>query len=116
MRIAQVVTNLLSNACKYGSGKPVEVTVEPAGERAVLTVRDHGIGIQTEHLERIFECFARAVPPRHYGGLGLGLYITRQVVEAHGGTIRAESEVGAGATFVVDLPREAPVMASEGDG
>src|SRR6185369_17552136 len=63
LRIAQVVTNLLSNACKYGSGKPIEVTVAREGERAVLTVRDHGIGIEPDHLDRIFEVFARAVSP-----------------------------------------------------
>jgi signal transduction histidine kinase len=115
LRIAQVVTNLMSNACKYGAGKPIEVKVERVGERAVLTVRDHGIGIEPDHLDRIFEVFARAAPSRHYGGLGLGLYITRQVVEAHGGVIRVESTLGAGATFTVELPREAPSAGSDAD-
>jgi signal transduction histidine kinase/DNA-binding response OmpR family regulator len=113
LRLAQVVTNLLSNAVKYGAGKPIEVRVERAGVWALLTVRDHGIGIEPEQLDRIFEVFARAVPSRHYGGLGLGLYITRQVVEAHGGTIRVQSELGKGATFVVELPREAPSSGSD---
>jgi signal transduction histidine kinase len=115
LRIAQVVTNLMSNACKYGGGKAIEVTVERAGERGLLRVRDHGIGIEPEQLDRIFEVFARAVSPRNYGGLGLGLYITRQVVEAHGGTIRVQSELGAGTTFVVELPLE-PTAGAEGAG
>lgn len=108
MRVAQVVTNLLSNACKYGAGKPIDVAVEAQGPRARLTVRDEGIGIPLVDQERIFECFERAVSPRNYGGLGLGLYITRQVIEAHGGTIGVTSEPGNGSTFVVELPLAAP--------
>jgi signal transduction histidine kinase len=104
MRVTQIVTNLLSNACKYGAGKPIDVAVESSGETARLTVRDQGIGIAPTDAERIFECFERAVSARHYGGLGLGLYITRQVVEAHGGNIGVSSELGAGSTFVVELP------------
>ena len=104
MRVNQIVTNLLSNACKYGAGKPIDVAVEAAEGMARLTVRDQGIGIAQADAERIFECFERAVSARHYGGLGLGLYITRQVVEAHGGNIGVSSEPGAGSTFVVELP------------
>ncbi len=104
MRVHQIVTNLLSNACKYGAGKPIDVAVEAAAGMARLTVRDQGIGIAQADAERIFECFERAVSARHYGGLGLGLYITRQVVEAHGGNIGVSSEPGAGSTFVVELP------------
>jgi signal transduction histidine kinase/DNA-binding NarL/FixJ family response regulator len=104
MRVTQIVTNLLSNACKYGAGKPIDVAVESSGDTARLTVRDQGIGIAAADAERIFECFERAVSARHYGGLGLGLYITRQVVEAHGGNIGVSSELGAGSTFVVELP------------
>jgi signal transduction histidine kinase/DNA-binding NarL/FixJ family response regulator len=104
MRVTQIITNLVSNACKYGAGKPIEVAVESSGDRARLTVRDQGIGIAPADTERIFECFERAVSARHYGGLGLGLYITRQVVEAHGGSIGVSSEPGAGSTFVVELP------------
>jgi signal transduction histidine kinase len=65
---------------------------------------DHGIGISAQDLQRIFGRFERAVPIRHYGGLGLGLYITRQVVAAHGGTVAVTSTPGAGATFTVELP------------
>jgi signal transduction histidine kinase len=84
----------------------VEVGME--GPLAKLSVRDHGIGIAPADRERIFERFERAASARHYGGLGLGLYITRQVVEAHGGTIRVASHAGAGSTFSVELPLETP--------
>jgi signal transduction histidine kinase len=102
-RVEQVVTNLLSNALKYGAGKPVEVRVNAGTGRARLTVRDNGIGIPLKDQARIFDRFERAVSSRNYGGLGLGLWITRQVVEAHGGVIRVESEPGHGATFIVEL-------------
>ncbi|MFP2925382.1 ATP-binding protein [Pyxidicoccus sp. 3LG] len=102
-RLEQVVTNLLSNALKYGAGRPVEVRVSGERGRARLTVRDSGIGIPLKDQARIFDRFERAVPAGNYGGLGLGLWISRQVVEAHGGIIRVESEPGKGATFIVEL-------------
>ena len=105
LRLEQVVTNLLSNALKYGAGRPVHVKVEGGPGQAVLEVRDEGIGIEPEHLMRIFGKFERAVSGRHYGGLGLGLYIARQMVEAMEGHIEAESQPGRGATFRVVLPR-----------
>jgi PAS domain S-box-containing protein len=108
LRVEQVVVNLLSNALKYGAGKPVYVRVEAEGGWARLQVRDEGIGIAPEHLGRIFGKFERAVSERHYGGLGLGLYITRQVVEWMGGSVSAESHLGQGATFRVELPLEGP--------
>ncbi len=106
LRVERVVTNLLSNALKYGCGKPVHVSVEVEGPWAKLTLRDEGIGIgiDAEHLPRIFGRFERAVSGRHYGGLGLGLYITHQIVQALGGTIRVESEPGQGSRFEVRLP------------
>jgi PAS domain S-box-containing protein len=104
MRVEQVVTNLISNALKYGRGSPVEISVHAEGTSAVLVVRDHGIGIAKEDIERIFDRFERAVSPTAYGGLGLGLYIARHVVEAHGGMIEVHSEPGAGAEFCVTLP------------
>lgn len=109
MRVEQLVTNLVSNAVKYGAGKPVSVRVEASAEEAVLAVQDHGIGIAPEDVPRIFGRFERAVSERNYGGLGLGLYLARQIVDAHGGTIAVESAPGAGATFTVRLPRRAPV-------
>ncbi|MCY1036766.1 HAMP domain-containing sensor histidine kinase [Corallococcus sp. BB11-1] len=105
LRLEQVVTNLVSNALKYGAGHPVVLGVEGHGTLARLTVKDHGIGIAPEDLARIFERFERAVSDRHYGGLGLGLYITRQIVEAFGGKVRATSEPGQGSTFILELPR-----------
>jgi PAS domain S-box-containing protein len=105
LRLGQVLTNLLVNAVKFGQGKPISVTVDEDGAgRAVLEVRDQGIGIAPEHQARVFGRFERAVPAEHFGGLGLGLYIARQIVEAHGGEIRVESTPGIGSTFRVELP------------
>jgi len=103
-RVEQIVQNLVSNALKYGRGKPIDVTVERAGGWARLRVADQGIGIAATDQRRIFERFERAVSPRHFGGLGLGLWIVRQLVAAHGGDIRVTSEPGAGAVFELDLP------------
>jgi signal transduction histidine kinase len=103
-RFEHVLDNLLSNALKYGSGKPVQVRLEALGPHARLTVRDQGIGIPAGAIERIFHRFERAVSGRHYGGLGLGLYITRRIIEASGGTVAASSVPGEGALFTVELP------------
>ncbi len=105
-RIEQVVVNLLSNAMKYGRGNPIDVTVAHVAERARLVVRDRGIGISVEDQERIFNRFERACSVRDFGGLGLGLWITKQIVEAHCGTIRVDSCLGKGATFIAELPCE----------
>jgi len=105
-RLEHVIANLLLNAFKFGRGKPVHVRVERSGDRALLSVRDEGIGIAREDQERIFRRFERAVGIRRYGGLGLGLWIASEFVEAHGGTIRVESAAGKGATFTIDLPIE----------
>ncbi len=110
-RLEQVIQNLLSNAIKYGAGKPVEVAASgTTPERVAVSVRDHGIGISRADLERIFGRFERAAPTRHYGGLGLGLYIARQIVMEHGGNIQVSSEPGAGALFRVELPRRSPAQ------
>ncbi len=103
-RIEQVVENLLGNAIKYGGGKPIHVEVTAEPEHARLVVRDQGIGIEAEALPRIFDMFERAPSARHFGGLGLGLFIVRQITENHGGTIRVSSEPQRGSTFVVELP------------
>jgi PAS domain S-box-containing protein len=104
-RLEQVVTNLLDNAIKYGAAALIEVTVAIQDGSAMLTLRDRGIGIPPERLPFIFGRFERAVSSRHYGGLGLGLYIVRQIVELHGGFIQVESTPGQGSTFTVRLPR-----------
>ncbi|WP_368670506.1 ATP-binding protein [Myxococcus sp. AM011] len=104
MRLEQVVTNLVSNALKYGAGRPVRVSVELEAERALLRVRDEGIGISPEAQVRIFHKFERAVSERNYGGLGLGLYVARTLVEAMEGVIRVDSKPGEGAIFTVELP------------
>ena len=104
LRCEQILMNLLSNAIKYSSGKPIEVTIGSEGGRAKLVVRDQGIGIDPKDMVRIFDRFERAVSSRHYGGLGLGLYITRQIVEAHGGSIEVASRLGESSTFTVWMP------------
>lgn len=104
LRIEQVVVNLVSNACKYGGGKPIEVRVGRSSNGAELVVQDHGIGMTPSDQERIFERFERAVTPHEYSGLGLGLWITREVVQAHGGRISVRSQVGKGSEFTVELP------------
>jgi signal transduction histidine kinase len=107
-RIEQVLTNLLTNALRYGRGKPVEMMLSQAGGIARITVRDQGIGIAPEDQERIFEQFERTDDSRkHASGLGLGLYITRKIVGLHHGRIEVESTPGQGALFKVELPMQA---------
>jgi signal transduction histidine kinase len=107
-RIEQVLTNLLTNALRYGRGKPVEMMLSQAGGIARITVRDQGIGIAPEDQERIFEQFERTDDSRkHASGLGLGLYITRKIVGLHHGRIEVESTPGQGALFKVELPVQA---------
>ena len=106
LRLEQIASNLVSNAIKYGGGRPIEVAVEHDGVRARLRVSDRGIGIAPEDQARIFDRFERAVSERHYGGFGLGLWIVRQIVHALQGGIWVQSRVGEGATFIVELPRE----------
>jgi signal transduction histidine kinase len=118
--LVRIVGHLLSNAAKYGGGQPIDVRAR-GDERVVrLVVRDRGIGISAEEQARIFQRFERAVPVRHYGGFGLGLWLVRRLVETLGGAIRVESRVGEGATFTVELPRPAPegvfVPAHDGGG
>lgn len=104
LRLEQVVINLVSNAMKFGPGKPIEVAVETDGDAVRLSVKDRGIGISKENQARIFGQFEQAVSVRHFGGLGLGLYISKQIVEFHGGKISVESAPGMGAKFVVEFP------------
>ena len=109
-RIEQVLTNLLTNAMRYGRGNPVKVTVQMVDGQAQMTVRDQGIGIAAPDQARIFEQFERTDDSRkHAAGLGLGLYITREIVIAHSGTIEVESTPGEGSLFRVTLPLAAPL-------
>jgi PAS domain S-box-containing protein len=108
LRIDQVVTNLVSNALKYGGGKPIRVGAYVQDRDALLMVRDHGTGISPDNIERVFELFERIAPDRKNKGLGIGLWITKRIVEEHGGRITVESELCKGSTFIVRLPLENP--------
>jgi PAS domain S-box-containing protein len=105
LRLEQVLTHLLTNALRYGRDRPVELRVEGTPAVARIQVRDEGIGIPEEAQQRIFGRFERAAASRNYGGLGLGLWLTRELVEAMQGSIGVQSRVGEGSTFTVELPR-----------
>jgi PAS domain S-box-containing protein len=104
MRMEQVTMNLLSNAVKYASGTRIEVTLSRQGGDAVLVVRDHGPGIPPNDLARVFGRFERADRVKNYGGLGLGLYVTREIAQAHGGDVIAMNERDGGARLTVRVP------------
>lgn len=99
-----VISNLLTNAAKFGQGKPIELTVQRVEDGATIEVTDHGIGIASEDQKRVFDRFERAVSAKNFGGFGIGLWVSRQVVEAHGGSIEVSSSAGSGSTFSVTLP------------
>jgi signal transduction histidine kinase len=123
LRLEQVLTNLLSNAMKYGAGAPVEVSLQrrdaPGGAVARLVVGDGGIGVPEDHREKIFERYQRAPAPGKMKGLGLGLYIVREIVQAHGGTIQHQPHPGGGSMFIVEFPvreHEIPKGVAERNG
>ena len=103
-RIEQVISNLLTNALRYGANKPIDVSVYIEGSQAVVDVRDQGIGISEENQQRVFQQFERVSANQVAAGLGLGLFISEQIVAAHSGTISVQSELGEGALFRVCLP------------
>jgi signal transduction histidine kinase len=106
-RLEQVLGNLLENAVKYSpDGSEIVVSVEDKGDHLVTSVRDRGIGIPVDELSQVFERFhrGRQVSSTNYGGLGLGLYISKQIIERHGGAIWVESAEGVGTTFYFSLP------------
>jgi signal transduction histidine kinase len=105
LRISQVVANLVSNAVKYGGESDVGIELAGDLDAVRMLVRDRGIGIPADAQSRIFDRFERAVPRHEYGGVGVGLWICRRIVEAHGGAIQVESAEGLGSTFIVNLPR-----------
>jgi signal transduction histidine kinase len=107
-RLEQIITNLVSNALKYGAGRPVELEVSGDAELARFTIRDHGIGIAPVDQARIFDRFERAATAEPFSGLGLGLYISHQIARAHGGELHVWSQPGQGAVFTLVIPRHLP--------
>jgi len=103
-RLEQVFLNLLANAMKYGPNAPIHITCKHRGQHAILHIRDHGRGIAEEDQERVFRRFERSVSRSEVSGLGLGLYISRKILRAHGGNIRIRSKLGIGTTLIVSLP------------
>ena len=103
-RIEQVITNLITNALRYGEGKPISVSLDVMDKMALIKVKDHGMGIAKENFEKIFNRFERITSAAGINGLGLGLYISKEIVLAHSGKIWIESELGKGSTFNVELP------------
>lgn len=116
LRVEQVLTNLLSNALKYGDGKPVDVDISLDGDCAHIAVTDRGIGIPSDMVQRLFARFERLTPDHRRGGFGLGLWISRQIVTAFGGTIDVSSELGKGSTFSVALPRQPRASDAQANG
>jgi signal transduction histidine kinase len=107
MRLEQVLQNLITNAAKYDpSGSPVRIRVERCGDLVCVAVSDQGIGIPAAALSEIFQRFYRAAnaDERHISGLGIGLYVVREIISLHGGTITVESAEGQGSTFTISLP------------
>jgi signal transduction histidine kinase len=102
LRVEQILTNLVANSIKYAPGTPIEVSVAQELETAIIEVHDHGAGLSETDLSRIFERFERA--NTNHTGLGLGLYIARQIAEAHGGTVIARNRDNGGAVFILRLP------------
>ncbi len=115
IRIESMLSNLVSNAIKYGQGKPITLEVDVQDDRARLIIADAGIGIAAQEQERIFHRFERAVPQQHFGGLGLGLWVAREIIEAHHGTIAVVSAPDAGSTFTVLLPLSPPLQQEKDD-
>lgn len=112
LRLDEIVTNFLSNAIKYGAGKPIQIRVSATDAVATIEVQDHGIGISAADQERLFRRFARVASPEHYGGFGLGLWIVKVLVEAMRGQVSVRSAVGRGSIFVAELPRHPPAPVS----
>jgi signal transduction histidine kinase len=104
IRISQVVTNLITNAIRYGNGKPIEINVSKKHKMAIIEVKDHGLGIEEDQQSKIFKLFERGNHKNDIKGLGVGLYISNQIVTAHGGAISVRSEIDQGSTFTVALP------------
>lgn len=114
LAIEQVLDNLVSNAIRYGDGKPVDIQLSSDEHTATLRVIDHGIGIACQDQQRIFQRFEQATGARtRGGGFGVGLWLARELVEAHSGSLELQSEPRNGSTFIVRLPRKAVVTSGE---
>jgi signal transduction histidine kinase len=113
VRLTRVISNLLDNAIKFAPHCPIAVSVSANSKKAVMSVQDHGEGIPPERLRDIFDPYKRGVSARNFGGLGLGLYVVRAIVEAHGGTVTVESRPGNGTRFTLELPQNDPPVATE---
>ena len=113
VQLEQMLSCILDNAAKFGVGKPVEVTVRREGDDATVSVRDYGPGIPPDRESSIFDAFDRAVSAKHYGGLGLGLFLARAIAEGHGGSLTLHNLPGEGATFMARLPLKPPVGSSD---
>jgi signal transduction histidine kinase len=115
MRLEQIVSNLVSNAGRYGAGQPISIRIAAAPDAVELRVTDRGIGIAAEDLQRIFQRFARARNVGRSAGFGIGLWVVAELCRAMGGRVDVESELGRGATFTITLPRTgSPEPASAG--
>jgi len=112
LRIEQVVTNFLTNALRYGRGRPVRVEVKGEDQSALVRVIDQGMGVAPQDQRKIFRRFERAVSANEISGLGLGLYISEQIAVAHGGEIRLQSQLDKGSTFELRLPLDPAIPAS----
>jgi signal transduction histidine kinase len=105
LRIEQVLVNLVNNAIKYSpDGGTIDIAATQHGEVAQVAVRDHGLGIPPEDRSHIFDRFYQAHARSHHSGMGLGLYISRQIVDLHGGSITVDFPADGGTRFVVTLP------------
>lgn len=104
IRLDQALSNLLTNSIKYGEGSPIEISVKKDGNKAKITIADEGIGIDPSVQKAIFERFKRGTTDGKFQGLGVGLFIVKQIVEAHGGKIYVKSKLGDGSKFTIELP------------
>lgn len=104
VRLDQAISNLLTNAIKYGEGSPIEIEIKKEGEKAKISISDKGIGIDPRLQKTIFERFKRGTSDLKFQGLGIGLFIVKQIVEAHGGKIYVKSKLGNGSKFTIELP------------